>query len=139
MWCWQSISCFRLLASLPYMSICTRYIILLKSGSPFHKRKLPLNYFFKIYFILVIVISRLFQKWCSSGVVSTSLSRTIIDFIGFSGILQDTAVAGKKYLNHIFYILSLAGFLMETCKLLTPIFLNNSLIKSRAYLHFSLL
>ena len=38
-----------------------------------------------------------FKKWCSSGVVSTSLSRTIIDFMGFSGILQDTAVADRYY------------------------------------------
>ena len=25
-WCWRSISCFRLLASLPYMSICRRVV-----------------------------------------------------------------------------------------------------------------
>lgn len=45
-----------------------------------------------IYLTVNNVISRLFQKWCSSGVVSTSLSRTIVDFIGFFEILQDTAV-----------------------------------------------
>ena len=26
-WCWRSTSCFRLLASLPYMSICTGVIV----------------------------------------------------------------------------------------------------------------
>ena len=31
---------------------CTRYIILLKSGSPFHKRKLPLNYLFQNIFYI---------------------------------------------------------------------------------------
>lgn len=31
--------------------------------------------------------------WCGSGVVSVSLSRTIIDYMGLSRILQDTAMA----------------------------------------------
>ena len=26
-WCWRSTSCFRLLASLPYMSICARVVV----------------------------------------------------------------------------------------------------------------
>jgi hypothetical protein len=45
-------------------------------------------------------MSRLFRKWCSSGVVSTLLKREIIDSTGFSGTFQDTAVADKKYFNH---------------------------------------
>ena len=48
----------------------------------------------------MIVISRLFQKWCSSGVVSAFPHSEIIDFTGFCGILQDTAVAHEKYFNH---------------------------------------
>ena len=48
------------------------------------------NYFF--------VISRLFQKWYSSGVVSASLSCTVIGFTNFSGILQDPAVTLHRYL-----------------------------------------
>ena len=39
-WCWRSIACFRLLASLPYMSICTRYIILLKAAALFIRYKI---------------------------------------------------------------------------------------------------
>ncbi|MFR8261665.1 hypothetical protein [Frisingicoccus sp.] len=41
------------------------------------------------------VISRLFQKWCSSGVVSAFPLREIIDFTGFFGTFQDTAVADE--------------------------------------------
>lgn len=40
------------------------------------------------------VISRLFQKWCSSGVVSAFRRRETIDFTGFFGTFQDTAVIG---------------------------------------------
>ena len=39
------------------------------------------------------ITSRFFQKWCSSGVVSALMLRKIIDFTGFSGTFQDTAVA----------------------------------------------
>ena len=39
-WCWRSIACFRLLASLPYMSICTRYIILWKAAALFIRYKI---------------------------------------------------------------------------------------------------
>jgi len=42
------------------------------------------------------VISRLFQKWCSSGVVSALPCCESIDFTGFSGIFQDTAVADES-------------------------------------------
>ena len=40
-----------------------------------------------------LVTSRHFQKWCSSGVVSALVLRETIDFTGFSGTFQDTAVA----------------------------------------------
>ena len=50
---------------------------------------------FRNPFDFIFVISRLFQKWCSSGVVSALLNREIIDFTGFSGTFQDTAVADK--------------------------------------------
>ena len=42
-----------------------------------------------------LVTSRFFQKWCSSGVVSAFLLRETIDFTGFWGSFQDTAVANK--------------------------------------------
>jgi hypothetical protein len=51
----------------------------------------------------LLVISRLFQKWCNSGVVSAFPRREIIDFAGFSGIFQDIAVAHKKYRNHVYF------------------------------------
>ena len=51
-WCWRSISCFRLLASLPYMSNLRKVHNLMKSGSPFHKRKLPLNHLFQNLFYI---------------------------------------------------------------------------------------
>ncbi len=41
------------------------------------------------------------QKWCSIGVVSAILTHETIDFKGFSGTFQDTAVADEKYLNHV--------------------------------------
>lgn len=41
------------------------------------------------------VISRLSQKWCSSGVASTLHRCESIDFTGFSETSQDTAVAHK--------------------------------------------
>ena len=44
-------------------------------------------------YISKLVTSRFFQKWCSSGVVSALMLRKIIDFTGFSGTFQDTAVA----------------------------------------------
>ena len=56
-----------------------------------------------------IVISRLFQKRCSSGAVSTSLSRTIIDFMGFSGIFFIT-VSQSPIINYLsLNFLCLAG------------------------------
>ena len=48
------------------------------------------------------VISRLFHKWCSNGVVNAISRYEIIDFTGFSGTFQDTIVANKKYSYHIF-------------------------------------
>ena len=42
--------------------------------------------------------SKLFQKWCSSGVVGAFLFRKTIDFTGFSGTFQDTAVAAEENL-----------------------------------------
>ena len=48
-----------------------------------------------------LVTSKRFQKWCSSGVVSAFSLREAIDFTGFCGIFQDTAVA-KKYFGHRF-------------------------------------
>ena len=48
-----------------------------------------------------LVTSRFFQKWCSSGVVSAFLFRKPIDFTGFSGTFQDTAVADEKHSYHI--------------------------------------
>ena len=36
-----------------------------------------------------------FKKWCSSGVVSAISRCEIIDFTGFSGTFQDTAVTYK--------------------------------------------
>ena len=46
------------------------------------------------------IISRLFQKWCSSGVVNAFFHCKIIDFKGFFGFLQDTAVADEEYPVH---------------------------------------
>ena len=73
---------------------------LIKIGNPFHKKKLPLNHLFQNLFYTgnchFKALSKMVQQW----VVNTSLSRTIIDFMGFSGILQDTAVANKKYFYH---------------------------------------
>ncbi len=43
----------------------------------------------------LFVISRLFQKWCSSSVVSALLFREIIHFTDFFGIFQDPAVADE--------------------------------------------
>ena len=48
-----------------------------------------------------LVTSRRFQKWCSSGVVSAFLLRKALDFTGFCGTFQDTAVV-KKYFGHRF-------------------------------------
>ena len=48
-----------------------------------------------------LVTSRRFQKCCSSDVVSVFLLRKALDFTGFCGIFQDTAVA-KKYFGHRF-------------------------------------
>ena len=48
-----------------------------------------------------LVTSRRFQKCCSSDVVSAFLLRKALDFTGFCGIFQDTAVA-KKYFGHRF-------------------------------------
>ena len=42
-----------------------------------------------------LVTSRRFQKWCSSGVVSAFPLHESIDFTGFSGTFQDTAVADE--------------------------------------------
>ena len=42
-----------------------------------------------------LVTSRFFQKWCSSGVVSAFLLQETLDFTGFFGTFQDTAVADK--------------------------------------------
>ena len=47
------------------------------------------------------ITSRFFQKWCSSGVVSAPMLRKTIDFTGFSGTFQDTAVAHEKHLFHV--------------------------------------
>ena len=58
---------------------------------------------FFLFFHCNCVISRLFQKWCSSGVVNALPPCKTIDFIGFSGILQDTAVTHKKYRNHVYF------------------------------------
>ena len=49
-----------------------------------------------------LVTSRFFRKWCSSGVVSAFPLRETIDFTGFSGTFQDTAVAHEKYFYHEF-------------------------------------
>ena len=42
-----------------------------------------------------LVTSRLFQKWCSSGVLSVFSFRETLDFTGFLGTFQDIAVAYK--------------------------------------------
>ena len=47
-----------------------------------------------------LVTSRFFRKWCSSGVVSAFSLRETLDFTGFSGIFQDTAVAYKQNFFH---------------------------------------
>lgn len=47
------------------------------------------------YFAVSHVISRLFLKWCSSGIVSASPWQEIIDFTDFFEILQDTAVTDE--------------------------------------------
>ena len=43
-----------------------------------------------------LVTSRRFQKWGSSGVVSAFLLRKTIDFTGFWGTFQDTAVTNDN-------------------------------------------
>lgn len=48
-----------------------------------------------LYSIEIHVNSRLFQKWCSSGVVNAFLFRETIDFTGFFETFQDTAVANE--------------------------------------------
>ena len=50
-----------------------------------------------------LVTSRFFQKWCSNGVVSAFPLRETIDFTGFLGTFQDTAVAYKQDLGHKFH------------------------------------
>ena len=52
-----------------------------------------------------LVTSRFFQKWCSNGVVSAFPLRETIDFTGFSGTFQDTAVADEQYIYHRFELL----------------------------------
>ena len=47
-----------------------------------------------------LVTSRFFQKWCSNGVVSAFPLRETIDFTGFLGTFQDTAVAHEKHRCH---------------------------------------
>ena len=54
-----------------------------------------------LYHYIRFVTSRRFQKWCSSGVVSALLLHETIDFTGFSGTFQDTAVAHEKHSYHI--------------------------------------
>lgn len=56
-----------------------------------------------ILFFYSYIISRLFQKWCNSGVVSAFSHCKIIDFIGFSGTSQDIVVADEKYRNHVYF------------------------------------
>ena len=46
--------------------------------------------------LLKFVTSRFFLKWCSSGVVSAVPLHKTIDFTGFSGTFQDTAVADEN-------------------------------------------
>lgn len=41
-----------------------------------------------------------FKKWCNSGVVSAISICKIIDFVGFSGIFQDVAVADEENFYH---------------------------------------
>ena len=41
------------------------------------------------------------KKWCSSGVACAISRREIIDFIGFSGTLQDIAVADEQCLYYV--------------------------------------
>ncbi|MCM1190015.1 MAG: hypothetical protein NC541_12050, partial [bacterium] len=50
-------------------------------------------YFQKFILSFLFVISRLFQKWCSSGVVSALACHEIIDFTGFFRTFYNTAVA----------------------------------------------
>jgi hypothetical protein len=96
MWCDNSVAggLSLIFVSLPYMGNLHKYIILLKSGSPFYKRKLPLNHLFSESFLYWELS---FQGSFKNSVVSTSLSRIIIDYMGFSGILQNTAVTNKGY------------------------------------------
>ena len=44
-------------------------------------------------FIISMSHQNSFKKWCSSGVISAISCHEIIDFTGFSGTSQDTAVA----------------------------------------------
>ena len=57
-----------------------------------------------LYHIICLPYQGSLKKWCSSGVVSAVPLHEIIDFTGFLGTFQDTAVADEKYFNHIFYI-----------------------------------
>ena len=47
-----------------------------------------------------IVTSRLFQIWCSCGVVTTGLSRKTIGISSFFRTFRDTAVARDQHFNH---------------------------------------
>lgn len=62
------------------------------------------DYWASIFYLTLLsnpVKSRLFQKWCGSSVTSVILKREIIDFTGFSGKLQNTAVADEKDFYHV--------------------------------------
>ena len=43
-----------------------------------------------------------FKKWCNSGVVSAISHHEIVDYTGFPGTFQDTAVAYEKYFYHCY-------------------------------------
>ena len=53
----------------------------------------------------LFVTSRFFLKWCSRGVVSAFPLHETIDFTGFFGTFQDTAVADESYADHLSLLL----------------------------------
>lgn len=97
------------------------------------------------------VISRLFQKWCSSGVVSAFPLCETIDFTGFSGIFQDVAVADEKYFYHnaktplfpvfsrlvaVFIVLNFKHFFLD-CHVFSYVFFCKSGKMSGKLFHFT--
>ena len=81
-----------------YAKSIVDWFILRQMAVPFPWRKLPTCIL--IYLAVNNVISRLSQKWCSSGVISALFRRKIIDFTNFFGTFS-VRRASLPYLNII--------------------------------------